>query len=258
MANKELQVSLNSQISEVTTNKVLAAAGVKKNAATIVRDVNGKVISVMITLPESASEAARIAIAATPGVADIAISDLPVGTVGWDGTAAALENVIITENMILNNDSIIFTYNQNSTCTLTKTDPYATGVQLYSQDLSSAPPFDFAIECKISSMVDAFFSLGLEGAGTAYIQIRANIEAFNLTVATPMPVFAMPLVDPLVSHIYKLARVGFEYLIYVDSVLVSTIPAEATTGSYIHPMTVYLGSTDSAVIIDYIRWTTSV
>ena len=83
---KQLGVIVSSVSSEVVLDKVVEAAKVSKGAAEVIRDANGRVVEVRIALPDSASEAARAAIAATPGVANVVVSDILPGTVGLDGS----------------------------------------------------------------------------------------------------------------------------------------------------------------------------
>jgi hypothetical protein len=96
MASKELTVFLNSNLSttEAVKDKLIAASGSSKKAAEVIRDTNGKVILVVIKLPESASEAATTALLATPGVSNVVVGDLVSGTTGIDGSELTYTNLL--------------------------------------------------------------------------------------------------------------------------------------------------------------------
>lgn len=81
---KKIEFFINSAISEVTANAALKNAGIPKKAAEVIRDGNGKVTMVRITLPETASAAAENALKATPGVAGVQTTDIIPGTKGLD------------------------------------------------------------------------------------------------------------------------------------------------------------------------------
>lgn len=95
MANvKKVTIGLTSVMSEVTMDALLAKTNTHKGAATVVRDENGKVTKVVISLPPTASSKAQQALEATPGVSTVEIQDIIPGTVGFDGTEEGLNELL--------------------------------------------------------------------------------------------------------------------------------------------------------------------
>lgn len=80
---KLLTVGIIGARSEAVKNAVyqaLAANGVGDGGADVIRDSNGKVIKVLVNLPDQAADAAVIALSNTPGVSDISSGEpLPPG-----------------------------------------------------------------------------------------------------------------------------------------------------------------------------------
>ena len=95
---KAVSVVINSAASEVAKDKVLATSEASNGPAAndIIRDANGKVIEVRLTLPPDVSQAALDAIAATPGVANVVTEDIPPGFAGFDGSEASKDALIAT------------------------------------------------------------------------------------------------------------------------------------------------------------------
>ena len=55
---KKVSVDIYSPMSEAVKDQVLTDADVDSNAATVIRDSNGKVIKVIVNLPDSAADIA--------------------------------------------------------------------------------------------------------------------------------------------------------------------------------------------------------
>lgn len=88
---KRIEAIIASGMSEIVKDKVLAniaaASPGSQNAAEVIRDSNGKVIKVLVNLPDSASATAKAAIEANSGVAAVTEADIPAGFDGWDASS---------------------------------------------------------------------------------------------------------------------------------------------------------------------------
>jgi len=115
--NKKLVVSGLDSVTDAVKDNIIKAAGVSNGAAKVVRDGNGKVVEVVIHLPESASEAAVAAIAATPGVANVEVTDIPEGTQGFDGTPESLAALEASGFVRADYQTPVLTFNEDSTMT---------------------------------------------------------------------------------------------------------------------------------------------
>lgn len=271
MANKKLEVSLNSAVSEVTLNKVLVAANIKKNAADVVRDINGKVIKVIIMLPASASASAKAAILATPGVADIQESDIITGMVGWDGTEIGLANLVITEGMRVNNSGVLLTYNADGTVTFSP-DLDFMGSNAYSIVNNGRTPLALLpcdMEVKIKAMgtggttaftfhfADSAFLLNCmvtkESGGRVYTYFWGTLTN-GTHVDEALPSGGL---DPAVPHTFKISSNGILGKLYIDDVEVASGTLVFTYQDYNEVM-FGIGRMDGSsatVILDYVRWT---
>lgn len=96
---KKLSAVFSGITSEVAKDQAIAAVigvvpGLTEGAAEILRDANGKVVEVRLTLADSVADAAKVAVNATPGVANVLLVDVPPGFLGYDGTAAGKATLI--------------------------------------------------------------------------------------------------------------------------------------------------------------------
>ncbi len=113
--SKKLTVSILSSSSEVVLADVIEKAGVSSNAATVVRDVNGKVIKIEVNLPESAAAAAKAAIAANSGVASVSDTPVEPDEAICDGSQASLEYLIQRKKLYFYQGEENITYNEDGT-----------------------------------------------------------------------------------------------------------------------------------------------
>jgi hypothetical protein len=153
---KQIKASISSPISEVAKDKLIAAAGVHPGAANVIRDANGKVTEVQITLPATAAAAAAAAIAATPGVANVVTGDLIPGTVGLDGTQATYDSLLSQGFFITTGGTgdIAITYNADGTTTYTCPDGQSVGSRGLDKSTDAVPnspvPISFEMKMKFT------------------------------------------------------------------------------------------------------------
>lgn len=117
--SKLLRCSIASSSSEVAKQRCLDAIGVTEDSSNveIIRDSNGKVVEVRITIPDGASDAAETALLGTPGVSTSSGSEPPGGgdgkivesldgsvllsDAGWDIDAVTNGSSITTDGDII-------------------------------------------------------------------------------------------------------------------------------------------------------------
>lgn len=175
MANKQIAVSVLSAVSEVTLNKIIAAAKVPKKAATVVRDSNGKVIQVIIKLPPTAAAAAIIAIKATAGVADVVTTDIQPGQEGYDGSEAGWDELIANGYTTQSYNDGVFTDNLDGTRT------YASASQTVAADsltgIAKAPIFPIPVTLEVRESVDGTYT---NGRSPFSLSVADDIHSYNL------------------------------------------------------------------------------
>jgi hypothetical protein len=262
MANVKLEVSISSSISEATANKVLAAAGIPKGAATIVRDATGKVIQVVIKLPDTAADAAVAAISATPGVADIQTSDLPAGTTGCDGSLASVDALIASGFQVQNDpmSPVVVTYNADGTMTFTGQG--GAGIRYANYGVIPAvPSYPQALTVEIRAKVSGDFAIyatfannhnrALGGSSNGDVYIRDQVA---YTTATALA--AWPYNDDE-FHVFKYTVDSNSLMTcFVDGISVAsaTLAVNSFVGNLLD-IQFYLRSSQTSITVDYFRWT---
>lgn len=172
---KELTVSIASSVSEAVKTAALKAANVPSGAANIVRDANGRVVEVRITLPDAAADAAAIALAATPGVANVASKDILPGTKGIDGTSlSGFTDLGFVETL----RDILETLNDDGTITV-----QSNGLRSKLEEFSANSPIPFnnlgmSLEAKLKWISGVqnfpFHAECIDGAGSAAMTIELS------------------------------------------------------------------------------------
>lgn len=148
---KHLTVYISGTTTEATKDAVLSQLGLSHRAATVVRDVNGKVVQVVIKLPPTAAAAAINALSNTPGVSNITSADIIPGTAGFDGSADGLASIITagwTKTLVQNADEV---FNTDGTLTVTPTNLSAHGYwfMMSPQNILPTSPNSFDAEMKV-------------------------------------------------------------------------------------------------------------
>lgn len=281
---KQLAVSISSSVSEAVKDNALAAVKVSHGAADVIRDANGKVVMVRITLPDSAADAARTALAATPGVSNIGVTDIIPGTKGIDGTSlTGLSDLGFAETYSsvtpsLGSGTVIYTL--------------GSGFSTYTVNNANNPiPFDTAgmsleMRLKFTSDTGAVSILGNDGGG----QFRLDLQDIGATGLAPQQVslsswfgspfvnahqysgYANPTFDRTAFHSYKLivapgaAGIVGGLTFELDGVaqnftcsdgVVSGISLNPTwgNGSSTSLQISLQGIGPAAIEVDFIRWT---
>lgn len=107
---KKVVVEVSSAQSEQVKDQILsvikAVAPNGNNAAEVIRDANGKVIRVAVNLPDTAAENARDAVNGNAGVPFVTVTELPIGTIGMDGTEESKDALVAYLTGLNNNSSL--------------------------------------------------------------------------------------------------------------------------------------------------------
>ena len=276
MADKKLVVTISAIDSEATKNEILALVPASsKKAASIIRGANGKVIMVVIKLPATASEAAREALARTPGVSGVSEGDLPAGTIGTDFTEESYTQ-LLTSGFTETLTKATKVFNQDGTMTVTLS-PGSTRFESASYDLRKYtdlpnaifPPLPLRatvdLRIKLDTLSSAYINCGAWSygvpAGWSVVPgdgIRCSTESVN-EVVVPVSEFTNAFYKlSIVFTGVVLAPDTYEVKFYVNDSLVKTASSSRIFWNELVGADVTLNTlnaTSSSVTIDYWRWT---
>lgn len=259
MANKKCTVCIVSSIGDVVLNNVLKVAKVPRGAATIIRDSSGRVIQVVIKLPETASEAAIAALKATPGVADVVVDDVPEGFDGWDGTALSLAALTASGYAVGAPMGTLaeITYNSDGTATLVKPAgglPWQQGQMDISglDKCSPSPlPFDSGIKMKVVGQASVRLA-----ADNGLLAASFNVLPDSVTFYGSNGDSTSVLADMTVMHTIRMTIDSLGLATgYLDGVVVSTLQlSSAGPSSNIIIVSFVIYGAQSSIVLDYVRW----
>lgn len=262
MANKKLVVTAPDAISDATKDAILAAANVAHGAAKVVRDANGKVMEVIIHLPPTASEAAAAAIAATPGVSNVEVTDIPEGTQGWDATAAGIASLEAAGfSKSVYNAEPLYTYNEDSTCTMNLVSWYSNVRWTGYGKLPSAPvplTIEMKIKCPNGSQNNGVVFANDGYAGSLQLQGNdpnyPNTNTLTLGENDITEQYAYTPVDDQ-FHVYKMtvSETGLAKVYFDDVEKISwQMQYRPWYGNFVQP---YFAIYENKIaVLDYIRW----
>jgi hypothetical protein len=251
MADKKLIVTAPNAISDDVKESVLKAANVPNGAAKIVRDANGKVVEVIIHLPESASEAAAAAIAATPGVSNVDLADIPGGYEGWDGTLVGKDNLVLSGYTFGLLDSLL-TYNEDGTCTVSAPSDIGR-VVIQGSGKCASYPLANTVEVKCSS--SGTFNVTVSTYND-YYEARMSVGSTGIYALSQSESSFFPVTSDALMHTYKMVVSSSGLLtVYRDSDSLGSLQISPS----VYPANlVACGLTvrnPNTLNIDYIRWT---
>lgn len=253
MPNKKLLVSATNALSETTQQSILNAASVQNGAAKIVRDANGKVVEVVIHLPDTASDAAAAAIAATPGVSNVEVTDLPMGTQGTDGTQSSLDN-LVAEGFSVSTTlpPPTNTENPDGSITISPSGSNTSAYWIYNgSGKCPSSPLPLEVEMKIKN-----HNVAVHVANDVY-SVEVGVDSTSVFLYTPNHLFVAyttPTEDNT-YHIYKMtiSDTGLA-VVTIDAVQVLSQQLTAVyDGNYVK---LSIGTSNTInPTIDYVRWT---
>jgi hypothetical protein len=260
MPDKKLSISATNAITDSVKNQILSAANVSEGAAKVVRDSNGKVVEVIIHLPESASSAAAAAIAATPGVANVEVTDIPEGTQGFDGTLEGW-NTLLSLGYTYSSSlpPPVFVYNEDGTCTVNPSTPSAVASSYFLTGDGKCPsyPLEVVLEMKIKGN-----SVSMKYANDVF-DAEFIVQSNALSIYQPDHHYSEYTIDTHddTFHVYKaiISSTGLVTASMDDVEVMSAQLTSVSRGNYIGCSvgTYGTGFSGGAVqpTIDYIRWT---
>lgn len=262
MADKKLEISIVGGQTETTKNQLIQNVGIPKGAATVVRDSNGKVIQVLIKLPESAAAAATAALLATPGVSDVVVADILPGQSGLDGTADG-KALLISQgySQVDSNGTMTVVYSSDNTSTFTTSDAIArTDYNKIGSAIPAAPlgmTFEVRMKCLGTgpATIDLSFANGFYSGDLMSIYNSATgINTYDNYGPTQADT---AVTNDELFHTYKavLDPSGLA-TVTKDNVLVHTLQFGAfptDTGNFAFLITFVSSST--TIVLDYARWT---
>jgi len=263
---------------DVTKDDVLNAAmaavpGLTKGAALIVRDTNGKVIQVELTLPSTSSAAATAAIAANAGVATVITTDIQPGNDGYEGTAdskALLESqgavftldpgvteAFVGDSTVIDHPLVGFTE-----WVFTKGDAVPASPNLLTSEVKVAfsnitpTTVDATLRMEVANngYTADMFAPG-EGGGFLRVQNLTSTQIVNVPAHSPGQT----------DHIYRIDYDGTNFKYFIDDVekasIVAGAPSPSLTSQSVR-VNIRGFSIDGTTVpqntLDYIQWTEKV
>lgn len=271
---KELKVSISSATSEVAKDNAIAASGQGPGAAEVIRDANGRVTEVRITLPDSAATAASAAISATPGVANVVAVEIPVGSVGIDGSVSpspwlaflgGVQNnlpgsIQSTDGDVLtiicnpglagfqSGDTVFFAVSEYSNQPGHQSIPTNAFGAVFEMRVKLVTPINSGSRMivNISDDVDS-----------AVADFTRYNDGGDIQTTISAPAYASSVLPDENFHVYKLEILanGAGHRFSLDGVAQPIVPALGGTGSFtVVSFAAYMEG-DGQLQIDYIRWT---
>ena len=264
MADKKIVTSFGVPVSETRKDQMADKVNVPRGAALPLRDANGKLIGVVISLPEAASENARDVLANLPETSAVIVTDIVPGTEGWAGDAASLAALVADGAVIIASDTTVTDLEDGTSSVLTDTGTSANWDLTKFNAVAPHPlPSNLELKFKFTDVASSGLATVVQmvidnGNGELIFEFTNDgsaefIEFGQMYIPTPF-------INDTEYHIVKVSHLGSptnQMQLSLDGEIIGTGNAPGDGGNQAKLNVTQLGGTidTTGVIVDYLRWT---